>query len=84
MKFVSQGTFSFLHTCHTLPLLDLVHLEDITFGVFPKAAFSAIYAYHKDLVRGVSVHDVLNIIVQCLEVSGSQLTTIRTLTLVFA
>ena len=69
LEFISKGPIPFLHSCHTLPLLDLIHLEDITFGVFPKAATSADHLYG-DQVEGTSVHDILDIIVQCLEVSS--------------
>ncbi|KAH9945132.1 kinase-like domain-containing protein [Epithele typhae] len=50
---------------HTLPLLDTIELQDVTFGVFPKAGGSA------DLLYGSWIEpsegDILHVLVQCLE-----------------
>ena len=51
---------------HALPLLDLIELDDIVFGVFPKVGASVDLAYNRWAKPCVA--DVLDIIVQCLEV----------------
>ena len=66
LKIIAQDSLSFLSMNHTLPLLGLIELEDITFGVFPKAAFPVSLCYN--FWAKASVGDVLDIIVQCLEV----------------
>ena len=66
---IARGTMPLLHFSHMLPLLDLIELEDITFGVFPMAAGSV------DLMYGLwakpSLGDILDVIIQCLEVCSS-------------
>ena len=66
LKIISRGPLPLVHSCHTLPILDLIELEDVTFGVFPKAAGSVSDAY--DSWAKPTVGDILDIIVQCLEV----------------
>ncbi|KAI0707962.1 hypothetical protein C8Q76DRAFT_628598, partial [Earliella scabrosa] len=57
--------YALLSMNHALPLLELIVLEDITFGVFPKAAWSVNFAYN--FWAEASVGDILNILTQCLE-----------------
>ena len=64
---ISRGSLPLLHFSHTLPLLDYIQLEDITFGVFPKAGGSVdllFYWWAKP-----SAGDIVDVIIQCLEVS---------------
>ena len=71
LKLISRDAIAMLHSSHTLPLLDLIELEDITLGVFPKAAGSVNFAY--GFWAKPTVGDILNIVVQCIEVCCSHL-----------
>ena len=63
---ITRDSLSLLHSCHALPLIDIIQLEDITLGVFPKAAGSVNWAY--GFWAKPSVDDILDIIAQCLDV----------------
>ena len=63
----ARGTYSLISSNHVLPLLDLIDLDGITFGVFPKVAYSCSELYHGWAES--SVGDILETIAQCLEVS---------------
>nr|VWP02319.1 Serine/threonine-protein kinase SMU1 (EC [Ganoderma boninense] len=65
LKTLARGTYSLISANHTLPLLELIELDDITFGVFPKVAFSCSDLYHSWAES--SVGDILEMIAQCLE-----------------
>ncbi|PIL28181.1 hypothetical protein GSI_09718 [Ganoderma sinense ZZ0214-1] len=65
LKTLARGTYSLISANHTLPLLELIELDDITFGVFPKVAFSCSELYHGWAES--SVGDILEMIAQCLE-----------------
>ena len=69
LKTFARGPYSLISANHTLPLLDLIELEDITFAVFPKVgkSCSEVYGTWADS----SVGDILDMIVQCLEVQLS-------------
>ncbi|PIL28177.1 hypothetical protein GSI_09714 [Ganoderma sinense ZZ0214-1] len=60
-----RGAYGIISSNHTLPLLDLIELEDITFGVFPKVGrpYSDLY----NAWAQSSVGDILDMIAQCLE-----------------
>ena len=67
LKHVAKSGLTLLSMNHTLPLLEIIELEDIVFGVFPKVGASVDLAYNR--WTKPSVADILDIIVQCLEVS---------------
>lgn len=74
LNMIGRGAYALLSMNHTVPLLELILLEDITFGVFPKAGWSVNFAYN--FWAEASVGDILNIITQCLEVRiGAPYTT---------
>ncbi|KAI0707969.1 kinase-like domain-containing protein [Earliella scabrosa] len=62
---VARGPMSLISMNHTLPLLELIELDDIVFGVFPKVGASVNWAY--DHWATPSSGDILDIITQCLE-----------------
>ena len=66
LKTFARGAYSLISSNHTLPLLDLIDIDGITVGVFPKVAFSCSDLYHSWAKS--SVGDILNAIAQCLEV----------------
>nr|VWO99831.1 N/A [Ganoderma boninense] len=61
----ARGSYAIISSNHTLPLLELIELEDITFGVFPKVGRSCSELYNAWAES--SVGDVLDMIAQCLE-----------------
>ncbi|PIL24527.1 hypothetical protein GSI_14283 [Ganoderma sinense ZZ0214-1] len=65
LKAFGRGTYGLINANHTLPLLDLIELDDITFAVFPKVANSCSELYNS--WAETSVGDILDMIVQCLE-----------------
>ncbi|KAJ3017152.1 hypothetical protein NUW54_g650 [Trametes sanguinea] len=67
LKIAGRGPYSLVTWNHTIPLLDLIDFEDITFGVFPKVGDTLVAAY--DGWAENSLGDVLDMILQCLEVS---------------
>ena len=75
LKQIAKGTMSLLNMNHTLPLLELIELDDIVFGVFPKVGASVNLAYNR--WTKPSVADILDIIVQCLEVIDTHLSLYR-------
>ncbi|PIL28179.1 hypothetical protein GSI_09716 [Ganoderma sinense ZZ0214-1] len=62
---IGDAAYSLISANHMLPLLELIELDDITFGVFPKVAFSCSELYHGWAES--SVGDILEMIAQCLE-----------------
>ncbi|PIL28175.1 hypothetical protein GSI_09712 [Ganoderma sinense ZZ0214-1] len=65
LKTFARGPYSLISANHTLPLLDLIELEDITFAVFPKVGKSCMDVY--GTWAQPSVGDILDMIAQCLE-----------------
>nr|VWO99832.1 Uncharacterized protein [Ganoderma boninense] len=65
LDMLARGPYSLITANHTLPLLELIVLDDITFGVFPKVGYSCSEMYGGWAKS--SVRDVLEMIVQCLE-----------------
>ncbi|PIL28176.1 hypothetical protein GSI_09713 [Ganoderma sinense ZZ0214-1] len=65
LDMLARGAYSLITANHTLPLLDLIVLDDITFGVFPKVGYSCSEVYGSWAKS--SVRDVLDMIAQCLE-----------------
>ncbi|EJF66338.1 hypothetical protein DICSQDRAFT_143685 [Dichomitus squalens LYAD-421 SS1] len=61
----SRGKYSLMSSNHMLPLLGLMDLGDITFGVFPKVACSCLDACNS--FAEASVGDILDMLAQCLE-----------------
>ncbi|TBU35396.1 kinase-like domain-containing protein [Dichomitus squalens] len=61
----AQGEYSLMSSNHMLPLLGLMDLGDITFGVFPKVACSCLDAYNS--FAEASVGDIVDMLAQCLE-----------------
>ncbi|KAJ2993481.1 hypothetical protein NUW54_g7712 [Trametes sanguinea] len=68
LKIAGRGPYSLVTWNHTIPLLDLIDFEDITFGVFPKVGDTLVAAY--DGWAENSLGDVLDMILQCLEALG--------------
>nr|VWP02102.1 Putative mitochondrial inner membrane protein 1 [Ganoderma boninense] len=66
LDMLARGPYSLITANHTLPLLDLIVLDDITFGAFPKVGYSCSEVYGSWAKS--SVRDVLEMIAQCLEV----------------
>ncbi|KAL1937618.1 hypothetical protein VTO73DRAFT_13004 [Trametes versicolor] len=68
LKLIARGAYSLLSLNHTVPLLELLEFEDITFGVFPKIGTDM------RVLSGEwnqnSVGDILDMIMQCLEALG--------------
>ncbi|PIL28154.1 hypothetical protein GSI_09691 [Ganoderma sinense ZZ0214-1] len=65
LKKFGRGSYSLIGSNHILPLLDMIDLDGITFGVFPKVAYSCSDLYHGWAES--SVGDILDMIAQCLE-----------------
>ncbi|PIL28155.1 hypothetical protein GSI_09692 [Ganoderma sinense ZZ0214-1] len=65
LKTVARSSWSLVNSNHTLPLLDLLALDDITFGVFPMVGYSCSEVYGGWAKS--SVRDILEVIAQCLE-----------------
>ncbi|KAJ3008173.1 hypothetical protein NUW54_g3256 [Trametes sanguinea] len=68
LKIAGRGPYSLVTYNHTIPLLDLIDFEDITFGVFPKIGDTLVDAYGGWAEN--SLGDVLDMILQCLEALG--------------
>ncbi|KAL7283813.1 hypothetical protein ACG7TL_003253 [Trametes sanguinea] len=45
LRLIAQGSLAFYSNNHTIPLLDTIDFEDITFGIFPKVGFRVAEAY---------------------------------------
>lgn len=67
LKYMARGATSQATPNHAVPLFELLELEDITFGVFPRIGCSMAYAYRFGTEN--SVGDVIDMVLQCLEVS---------------
>lgn len=67
LKYMSRGAISQATPNHAVPLFELLELEDITFGVFPRIGRTMTFAYGFGTEN--SVGDVIDMILQCLEVS---------------
>ncbi|KAI9069071.1 hypothetical protein FKP32DRAFT_91342 [Trametes sanguinea] len=65
LQLIAKGSLAFYSNNHTIPLLDTVYFEDITFGIFPKVGFRVAEAYGHWAQN--SVGDVVNMLLQCLE-----------------
>ncbi|KAF8809792.1 hypothetical protein BYT27DRAFT_7135952 [Phlegmacium glaucopus] len=65
LRRIATGKDSLLSTNHALPMLAEFHLEDITFGIFPKVGGAVWQAY--DYWAQNSVGDILEMIMQMLE-----------------
>ena len=63
---LARGSSSLFSSNHALPLLEVIELDDITFGVFPKVSYSCSDVYGSWAQS--SVGDILEVIAQCLEV----------------
>ncbi len=70
LKYMSRGATSKATPNHAVPLFELFELEDITFGVFPRIGCTMAYAYRFGTEN--SVGDVIDMVLQCLEVSYSR------------
>lgn len=66
LKLIARGAYSLVSLNHTVPLLELLDFENITFGVFPKIGTDM------RVLSGEwnqnSVGDILDMVMQCLEV----------------
>lgn len=67
LRKVAQGDLSLLSSNHVLPLSEELHLDDITFGVFPKVGYTLAHAY--GFYAKNSVGDIIDMVMQALEVS---------------
>lgn len=67
LKYMSRGATSQATSNHAVPLFELLDLEDITFGIFPRIGCTMAYAYRFGTEN--SVGDVIDMVLQCLEVS---------------
>ncbi len=67
LRYIARGRRSLYHYNHALPLLQEIHFEDITFGVFPCVGQGVREAYNHWAKN--SVYDLVDIILQMLEVS---------------
>ncbi|KAI0636467.1 hypothetical protein C8Q77DRAFT_1070893 [Trametes polyzona] len=65
LKLIARGPCSLVATNHTIPLLELIDFEDITFGVFPKIGAAVAQCYGAWPEN--SVADILDMVMQCLE-----------------
>ncbi|KAI0636466.1 hypothetical protein C8Q77DRAFT_1246522 [Trametes polyzona] len=65
LEATSMGPYAYFNDNHSVPLLDFVHFQDITFGVFPKVGFRMQEAYGSWAKN--SVGDVVDMILQCVE-----------------
>ncbi|KAH9848836.1 kinase-like domain-containing protein [Lenzites betulinus] len=65
LKHLARGRFSQATPNHTVPLFELIELEDITFAIFPRIGFSMAEIIFSDMQN--SVGDFLDMIMQCLE-----------------
>ncbi|OJT14091.1 hypothetical protein TRAPUB_9367 [Trametes pubescens] len=68
LKDLARGPFSLVTYNHAIPLLELLHFEDITFGVFPKIGGDLRDTY--GFWAENSVGDILDMLLQCLEMLG--------------
>lgn len=66
LKYMSRGIMSQAAPNHVVPLFELIELEDIVFGIFPRIGFTMRDAF--DSWAENSVGDVLDMALQCLEV----------------
>ncbi len=69
LKRFARGPYSLISANHTLPLLGLIDLDEITFAVLPKVGYACSDVYNTWAES--SVGDILDMIAQCLEVRGS-------------
>ncbi|CDO75225.1 hypothetical protein BN946_scf184895.g5 [Trametes cinnabarina] len=65
LRTIARGCLAFYSNNHTIPLLDTVEFEDITFGIFPKVGFRVEEAYGYWAKN--SVGDIVDMLRQCLE-----------------
>ena len=66
LQLIGQAHYATTNTNHTLPLLELIDFQDITYGVIPKVGFSC-----RDITLPIhenSVGDVVDVLLQCIEV----------------
>ena len=63
---LARGSSSLFSSNHALPLLEVIELDDITVGVFPKVSYSCSDVYGSWAQS--SVGDILEVVAQCLEV----------------
>lgn len=69
LQYMSRGATSQATPNHAVPLFELLELEDITFGVFPRIGRTMALAYGFRAEN--SVGDVIDMVLQCLEASNS-------------
>ncbi|EIW51817.1 uncharacterized protein TRAVEDRAFT_136635 [Trametes versicolor FP-101664 SS1] len=65
LQYMSRGATSQATPNHAVPLFELLELEDITFGVFPRIGRTMALAYGFRAEN--SVGDVIDMVLQCLE-----------------
>ncbi|KAI0332645.1 hypothetical protein GY45DRAFT_461774 [Cubamyces sp. BRFM 1775] len=65
LRTVSTGPCAFYNNNHSIPVMNFLQFQDITFGIFPKVGFRVEDAYR--YWANNSVGDVLDMILQCLE-----------------
>ncbi|KAI0636470.1 hypothetical protein C8Q77DRAFT_1269334 [Trametes polyzona] len=68
LRMLARGPCNLATQNHTIPLLQLLDFEDITFGVFPRIAAEVADSY--DAWPENSVGDILDMVMQCLEALG--------------
>ncbi len=66
LRYLARAPPALFSTNHTLPLLQEIEFEDITFGVFPRVGQGMTDAYH--FWAKNSVGDLIEMILQMLEV----------------
>lgn len=76
LKYVAKGICSVATPNHAVPLFEVFEFEDITFGIFPRVAFSMWEAYRS--WPQSSVGDVLDMIMQALEVRPDEFVRLAT------
>ncbi len=66
LRYLARAPPALFSTNHTLPLLQEIEFEDITFGVFPRVGQGMTEAYH--FWAKNSVGDLIEMVLQMLEV----------------
>ncbi len=67
LKLLSRNHYSVIDRNHAIPVLEFLDYQDVTFGIVPKIGFSMFGAY--GLWAENSVGDLVDMIMQCIEVS---------------
>lgn len=77
LRKLARGDQALFSNNHALPMFEELSIDDVTFGVFPKAGYPLVYAY--GLWAKNSVGDVLDMIMQALEVCAYSMKVYRAL-----